>query len=372
MSQAKAFTSQTNVPNTLIDTAQLKRESALTKSSTRPHLSKAAVSQQPPRRRGGPSIVRLLEVSHLRKTFNGNVVAVEDLSFHVNQGEIFGLVGPNGAGKTTTMTMLAGLLKPDSGTIHISGQPFDPSQYEHRSILGMVPQNLAIYPDLSANENLEFFGGMYGLRGNKLKQRMDAVLELTGLTERSRSLVKTFSGGMKRRLNFGVALLHEPRLVILDEPTVGVDPQSRSHLLDAVLQLSRDGVSILYASHYMEEVEGICHRVAILDDGRLVECGTLPELLSNVNRELRLCVSPPSPMLIERLQGLAQVRQSSDDELIITLKLDGHVERASLDAQLRQVMDLLNACGSKLQSIESEEHNLERLFLKLTGKRLRD
>ncbi len=316
--------------------------------------------------------MRLLEVSHLRKTFNGNVVAVDDLSFHVDEGEIFGLVGPNGAGKTTTMTMLAGLLKPDSGSIRIQGQPFDPGQYEHRAILGMVPQNLAIYPDLTAIENLRFFGGLYGLGGTRLKQRVDAVLELTGLTERADSLVKTFSGGMMRRLNFGVALIHEPRLVILDEPTVGVDPQSRSHLLDAVQQLSHDGVSVLYASHYMEEVEAICPRVGILDDGRLMECGTLPELLSSVNRELRLCVSPPSPTLIARLHGLAQVQRSPNDELIVTLTLDGHVERAPLDEQLRRVMDLLRSCGTKLRSIESEEHNLERLFLKLTGNRLRD
>jgi ABC-2 type transport system ATP-binding protein len=227
--------------------------------------------------------MRLLEVSHLRKTFNGNVVAVDDLSFHVDDGEVFGLVGPNGAGKTTTMTMLAGLLKPDSGSIRIQGRPFDPGRYEHRAILGMAPQNLAIYPDLSAIENLRFFGGLYGLGGTRLQQRVRAVLELTGLTERADSLVKTFSGGMKRRLNFGVALLHQPRLVILDEPTVGVDPQSRSHLLDAVQRLSHDGVGVLYASHYMEEVEAICSRVGILDSGRLLECGTLPELLSNVN-----------------------------------------------------------------------------------------
>ena len=316
--------------------------------------------------------MRLLEVSHLRKTFGGNVVAVDDLSFHLDEGEIFGLVGPNGAGKTTTMTMLAGLLKPDSGSIRIHGQPFDPRQLKQRSILGMVPQNLAIYPELTAIENLRFFGGVYGLRGTRLKQRADAVLQLTGLTERADGLVNTFSGGMKRRLNFGIALLHEPRLVYLDEPTVGVDPQSRSHLLDAVVQLCHDDVGILYASHYMEEVEAICHRVGILDDGRLMKCGTLPELLGKGHRELRLCVSPGSRTLIERLESLAQVRQSSIDELIVTLTLDGRVERAPLDEQLRQVMDLTRACGSKLRSIESEEHNLERLFLQLTGNRLRD
>ncbi len=316
----------------------------------------------------------LLEVSHLRKMFNGNVVAVDDVSFHVDEGEIFGLVGPNGAGKTTTM--LAGLLEPDRGSISIQGQPFDPAHYEHRATLGMVPQNLAIYPGLTALENLRFFGGLYGLRGTKLKERVAAVLELTGLTERAEGLVKTFSGGMQRRLNFGVALLHQPRLVILDEPTVGVDPQSRSHLLDAVKQLCDDGVSIVYASHYMEEVEAICHRVAILDHGRLLECGKLPELLSNVPGELRLCMSPSSPALTERLHGLVEVQPSSNGELhgILSLKGhgDGHAQQAALDEQLRHVMEVLRGCGAELQSIESEEHNLERLFLKLTGNRLRD
>ncbi len=318
----------------------------------------------------------LLEVSHLRKTFNGSIVAVDDVSFHVAEGEIFGLVGPNGAGKTTTMTMLAGLLKPDRGSISIQGQPFDPAKYEHRAMLGMVPQNLAIYPGLTALENLRFFGGIYGLRGAKLKERVAAVLDLTGLTERAESLVKTFSGGMQRRLNFGVALLHQPRLVILDEPTVGVDPQSRSHLLEAVKQLCLNGVSILYASHYMEEVEAICHRVAILDHGRLLKCGTLPELLSNVPRELRLCISPSSPALIEQLRGLVEVQPSSNGELhgILSLKEngDGQAQQAALDEQLRHVMEVLRGCGAELQSIESEEHNLERLFLELTGNRLRD
>lgn len=318
----------------------------------------------------------LLEVSHLRKTFNGTFVAVDDLSFHVDEGEIFGLVGPNGAGKTTTMTMLAGLLKPDSGSISIQGHPYDPSQYEHRMLLGVVPQNLAIYPDLTAFENLKFFGGIYGLRGADLKQRVTSVLELTGLTDRADGLVKTFSGGMKRRLNFGVALLHRPRLVILDEPTVGVDPQSRSHLLDAAHQLSREGVSILYASHYMEEVETICHRVAIVDHGKLLVCGTLPELLSSAKRELRLHIAPWSITLVERLRDIAQVSQPAHDELLLTLIMDrhrnSHAQQAPLDEQLRHILDVLRECGAELRSIESEEHNLERLFLKLTGNRLRD
>lgn len=318
----------------------------------------------------------LLEVSHLRKTFNENFVAVDDLSFHVEAGEIFGLVGPNGAGKTTTMTMLAGLLKPDSGSITLDGQPYDPTQHEQRVKFGIVPQNLAIYPDLTADENLRFFGGIYGLRGTQLAERVSSTLAITGLTDRAHDLTRTFSGGMKRRLNFGVALLHQPKLVILDEPTVGVDPQSRSHLLEAAQQLSRKGVSVLYASHYMEEIETICHRVAIVDHGRLLECGTLPELLSSVRPEMRLHVTQSSPALVERLKQNFVVGQSDANEIVVTLHVDRPAETAStatsLDDQLRRVMSIIQQHGARLVSIESEEHNLERLFLKLTGNRLRD
>lgn len=318
----------------------------------------------------------LLEVSHLRKTFNENFVAVDDLSFQVEAGEIFGLVGPNGAGKTTTMTMLAGLLKPDSGSIALDGQPYDPTQHEQRAKFGIVPQNLAIYPDLTAEENLRFFGGIYGLRGAQLTGRVTSTLAITGLTDRAHDLVRTFSGGMKRRLNFGVALLHQPKLVILDEPTVGVDPQSRSHLLEAAQQLSREGVSILYASHYMEEIETICHRVAIVDHGRLLECGTLPELLSSVQPEMQLHITQSSSALVEQLKHNFAVDQPDVDELVVTLQLERRTENAStatsLDDQLRTVMSIIQQHGARLISIESEEHNLERLFLKLTGNRLRD
>ncbi|MBI1315201.1 ATP-binding cassette domain-containing protein [bacterium] len=316
----------------------------------------------------------LLEVSHLRKTFNGSVVAVDDLSFHVDEGEVFGLVGPNGAGKTTTMTMLAGLTQPDCGSISLQGRLFDPALNEHRLMLGMVPQNLVVYLDLTALENLRFFGSLYGLRGSRLKQRVDAVLELTGLTARATDLVKTFSGGMQRRLNFGIALLHQPRLLILDEPTVGVDPQSRAHLLDAVQQLSRQGVSVLYASHYMEEVAAICHRVAIVDHGRILQCGTLPELLSVVRHELRLLIAPTSPGLVDSLHQFVEVEPPVNGELVARLMVDGGVNRNAqkLDHTLREVMDVLQNCDAELLSIEAEEHNLERLFLQLTGNRLRD
>ncbi len=193
----------------------------------------------------------LLEVSHLRKTF-GRLVAVEDVSFSVCAGEIFGLLGPNGAGKSTTMNMVVGLLAPDSGSIRLDGQELEPTNRSLRESLGVVPQDLAIYPELTARENLHFFGRLYGIKGQDLKRRIGEALERAGLASRADDRAENFSGGMKRRLNFGVALLHRPRLLILDEPTVGVDPQSRAHLLDCVRALSCEGVAAVYASHYME------------------------------------------------------------------------------------------------------------------------
>ncbi len=314
----------------------------------------------------------LLEVTHLRKTFDRSVVAVDDLSFHVQANEVVGLVGPNGAGKTTTMSMLAGLLQPDSGSIAIDGHPFDSCNGDHRAIIGMAPQDLAVYPDLTTAENLSFFCRMYGIRGARVGRRVAAVLELTGLAEHACRLVKTLSGGMKRRLNFGVALLHEPRLVILDEPTVGVDTQSRSHLLDAVRQLSRDGVGVVYASHYMEEVEEVCDRVGIMDHGRLLACDSLDQLMSCAPKELRLCIEPSSARLIELLRGRVDVQPSANADLVVKLLINGHDAHVRLNDQLWQVTEAIRACGAELRSVESEEHTLERLFLKLTGDRLRD
>src|SRR5262245_28163715 len=204
----------------------------------------------------------LLEVSHLRKSY-GATRAVDDLSFSVDAGEIFGLVGPNGAGKSTTMMILAGLRQADAGTVTIAGYAAGKGDHALQRILGVVPQDVAVYSDLTARENLEFFGEIYGLSGDDLKQRIERVLKDVGLTSQADHFVHTYSGGMKRRLNFGVALLHDPRLVILDEPTVGVDPQSRSHLLECVRQLAAGGVAVIYASHYMEEIEAICQRIAV-------------------------------------------------------------------------------------------------------------
>lgn len=314
----------------------------------------------------------LLEVSQLRKSYDGKA-AVDGLSFSVEEGQVFGLLGPNGAGKSTTMSMLGGLLPPDSGTITLAGEPFEPRNLKMRPLLGVVPQDLAVYTDLTAFENLRFFGRLYGLQGQQLQDRIDFALDQTGLRENADSLVKTFSGGMKRRLNFGVAVLHQPRLLILDEPTVGVDPQSRSHLMECVRQLSAGGMSVIYASHYMEEVEAICQRVAIIDHGRMLACDGLGELLSRVHSDLSLRVSRCPPDLGHRLRGLAEVSSSAEaNETVVTLAAEEEQGKANFTRRLARVLDVLSQQNVPLTSVEAKESNLERLFLELTGHRLRD
>jgi len=317
------------------------------------------------------SSMNLLEVSHLRRTF-GNFVAVEDVSFTVAAGEVFGLLGPNGAGKSTTMNMIVGALAPHAGTIRLDGQELDPDNRELRMALGVVPQDLAIYPDLTARENLHFFGRLYGIRGRELKSRISDALERTGLTSRADDRAANFSGGMKRRLNFGVALLHRPRLLILDEPTVGVDPQSRAHLLDCVRALSAEGMAAVYASHYMEEVEAICQRVAIVDRGRVLACDHLQTLLGRMSADLCLHVSKPAAGFAEKLNGLGRLQPESNGTATIVVSRERVDEAHPLNETLTRIIDLLNRSHVDLRSVETNDANLERLFLQLTGSRLRD
>lgn len=312
-----------------------------------------------------------LEVSHLRKSY-GDVIAVDDISFSVNRGEILGLIGPNGAGKSTCMLIIIGLLKADAGTIKLDGRIYDPRNPAMRSLLGIVPQELAIYPELTASQNLRFFGGLYGLRGAQLEKRVEYVLELTGLIRNADHTPSTFSGGMSRRLNFGIALLHEPEFVILDEPTVGIDPQSRSNLLDCVRQLSAHGVGVLYASHYMEEIEAVCNRVAIIDYGRMLQAGTLDELLDRTRAELCVRVKEVPSDLATQLRSIAAVHADPDGStrIVIQEKLESRNQVSSV--QLRAVLDLLDQAKVSLVGIETSETSLETLFLRLTGRKLRD
>jgi ABC-2 type transport system ATP-binding protein len=315
--------------------------------------------------------MNLVEVCNLRKTF-GTLVAVEDVSFSVAAGEVFGLLGPNGAGKSTTMNMVVGLLAPDSGVIRLDGCELAPNNRELRKSLGVVPQDLAIYPDLTARENLNFFGRLYGIKGRTLKQRVDEALERTGLTARANDRSETFSGGMKRRLNFGVALLHRPRLMILDEPTVGVDPQSRAHLLDCVRALSAEGVAAVYASHYMEEVEALCRRVAIVDRGRVLACDDLQTLLGQLSADLCLRVSRPINGLAAKLGPWGRIEPAHNGSATIVIPREQANEKSRLNETLFRILELLDQSHVDLRDVKTSDANLERLFLQMTGSRLRD
>lgn len=316
-----------------------------------------------------------LEVVELRKKF-GLATVVDGVSFHVAEGEVFGLLGPNGAGKTTTMSMVARLIAPDAGEIRWDGQSIHVLPRESRRLLGIAPQDLAIYPELSARENLEFFGRLYGLAGSELRQRCDDVLDEIGLTSSAENPAGYFSGGMKRRLNFGVAIVHRPMLLILDEPTVGVDPQSRSHLLECVRAQASRGAAVIYASHYMEEVSAICSRVAILDHGRVLAQGRLDDLLHRVQQELALQVAGLSPSALQQLKRFLPPESSATEanncvRLLVRETTDDIRGREWL-SDLRHVLNVLDAEQVELLSIETHQSSLERLFLELTGRSLRD
>jgi len=314
----------------------------------------------------------LLEVNRLKKSY-GTHLAVDEVSFSVGNGEILGLLGPNGAGKSTTIMMLAGLIEPDSGNMMLDGGLLSHADRKSRQQMGIVPQDLAIYPNLTARENLRFFGGLYGLSGSELRSRITEVLSQTGLSDRQNDLTCEYSGGMKRRLNFGVALLHRPRLLILDEPTVGVDPQSRAHLLDCVRQLASEGMSVIYCSHYMEEVQELCDRVAIMDRGKLLACDRIDRLLGKLASRLRLHLVDASGELRARLTEIPGVTlEQCEDHLILSIATRNPEENQTLLETLTAVLHAVRDAGGKLTTVESDEPDLERLFLQMTGSRLRE
>lgn len=314
-----------------------------------------------------------LEVVELRKSY-GSVCVVDGVSFTVASGEIFGLLGPNGAGKTTTMSMIAGLLEADSGEVRFDGRSIKSLSKQDRQFLGIAPQDLAVYPELSARENLEFFGKLYGLRGTELQKRCGEVLDQIGLSEQAEKHTGHFSGGMKRRLNFGVALIHQPQLLILDEPTVGVDPQSRSYLLECVRHEASRGMAVIYASHYMEEVSAICDRVAIMDHGRRIAMGSLNELLGQMQQELALRVRHLSGNARERLGSLIESNGSpgGDESRLVLHRSAAAANSNGLIRELRRVLEILDSEVAELVSVETSQSSLERLFLELTGHSLRD
>jgi ABC-2 type transport system ATP-binding protein len=307
----------------------------------------------------------ILEIDRLCKNY-GAQQALLDVSFSVGEGELFGLLGPNGAGKTTCMSILSCLMDPTSGQARLQGQPLNTHDRAIRRSIGLVPQELAIYNELSGRENLRFFGELYAVRGAELERRVDQTLTAIGLADRADDRADTYSGGMKRRLNLGAALIHQPRLILLDEPTTGVDPQSRNHIFEEVRRLNKAGVTIIYTSHYMEEVEALCTRIGIMDQGKLIACDTLPNLLHELEGLIRVRVSRMAPGLSERLRQLPSVRVVEHDGLGIDL--------LSRDTKtvLLQLLALLSELRVDLTSLEIHEPNLERVFLHLTGRKLRD
>jgi ABC-2 type transport system ATP-binding protein len=307
----------------------------------------------------------ILEVLDLHKRY-GPTVALERVSFQVERGEMFGLLGPNGAGKTTLLSIISCLLPATSGRVRILGRELRPADRELRRHIGVVPQELALYGQLTARENLLFFGELYGLQGQGLRRRVDKVLEAVGLQDRATGRVDTFSGGMKRRLNLGAALVHAPELLLLDEPTTGVDPQSRNHIFEEVRRLNAAGVTIVYTSHYMEEVQALCARIGIIDHGRLVACDTLPGLLRRMEGLIRFRVPVVTPLLRERLQQIPEAKLLERDGLGLSLQC------RDVPAALLRLVATLQELHLELTGLETEEPNLERVFLHLTGRALRD
>jgi len=311
----------------------------------------------------------ILEVKDLVKKY-GNFVAVKGITFDIKEGEIFSLLGPNGAGKTTTISCLSTLYTPTSGDATICGHSVTREPMAVRNAIGVVPQDLALYEDLTARENLAFWGQMYGLSGKVLNTRIDEVLEQIGLTDKAKQRVKTYSGGMKRRVNIGVGLLHKPQLLFMDEPTVGIDPQSRRAILDSVKELNRSGMTVLYTTHYMEEAQELSHRVGIIDHGELIALGTQAELTRQVGETdtLILHVSEaedPQP-LADALKGIPGVTRADVTDHEVT------IITPSAEELLAPAVTHANNMGIKIHSIDIREPNLEAVFLHLTGRALRD
>lgn len=311
----------------------------------------------------------MLEAIGLEKQFD-QFKAVKGINFTINKGEIFSLLGPNGAGKTTTISMLSTLIQPTNGDALISGYSIKKDAMKVRQKIGVVPQEIALYDDLSAKENLKFWGHMYKMSGKTLENKANQILEQIGLTDRQKDKVETFSGGMKRRLNIGVGLLHGPEMLFMDEPTVGIDPQSRRNILDTVIDLNKQGLTVLYTTHYMEEAQELSHRVGIIDHGEMIAIGTQKELTQMVGEHetLRLHFGQDEDgvLLAEKLKNLPQVLEAStnDHQVIVMAK--------EAEEALPPAISIANDLGIKIRSIDIQEPNLEAVFLHLTGRALRD
>ena len=311
--------------------------------------------------------MNVLECEGLEKAFD-DLVAVDDVGFHIAAGETYGLLGPNGAGKTTSISMIAGILEADGGEVTVAGRQITTRTTDGKEEIGYVPQDIAIYPDLTARENLRFFGKLYSLPKDRLEARIDYVLDVIGLADRADDRTDEYSGGMKRRLNIGIGLLHEPSLLILDEPTVGVDPQSRNAILESVERLGRSGTAVLYTTHYMEEAERLCDRVAIIDGGKIRAEGTRRELVELVGQldTVNLGVIGSPQRLVDELEVVGEIQSMTAAEGSVEILVEG------ASGLLPRILEVAQQSGVGVSGVEVVEPNLESVFLHLTGKALRD
>jgi len=308
-----------------------------------------------------------IEVLDLHKSFGENH-AVQGVSFEVTQGEIFSLLGPNGAGKTTTISMLSCLLRPNEGDARIMGHSIRTDAMGVKSVLGVVPQDIALYEDLTARENLTFWGKMYGLRGSALKSRVNEVLDVIGLTDRAGDRVSKYSGGMKRRVNIGVALLHKPKIIYMDEPTVGIDPQSRRSILDSVVALKDQGMTVLYTTHYMEEAQELSNHIGIMDHGKLIAYGSHDELVKLVGGQTRidLTLNTEAEAVMATWQTIEGVKKVFAEDGLVTVLVDDS------NLVLPRLFESATQHSARITSVDIREPNLEAVFLHLTGRALRD
>lgn len=310
----------------------------------------------------------MLEVVELTKRFK-HKEAVKGINFYMEKGETVGLLGPNGAGKSTTISLISSLVQPTSGDVRLRNESVLKHPEKIRNILGVVPQDIALYMDLSARENLEFFGRIHRIKKKDLKQRVEEVLDIIGLKDREKDLVKTFSGGMKRRLNIGVALLHEPEMIIMDEPTVGIDPQSRNHILETVKKLnSEKNISVLYTSHYMEEVEYLCDRIYIMDHGEVIASGTIDEIKSILSAEQSIVIQLEllKGEFLQRIESLPNVKSLSVKDPVVTVIVP---KKANI---LNDIFRYAEETNTSITSVQIETPSIEDVFLHLTGRQLRD
>ncbi len=309
----------------------------------------------------------LIEIKNLVKRYKDNY-AVNGVDLGIEEGEIFGLLGPNGAGKSTTLNTLIGLIQCDSGSIEIFGKKFTGAEREIRREIGYVPQDLAFFEELSAVDNVTYWGKLYGLRGKALKEAVKESLERTGLWDRRKDQARKYSGGMKRRLNIACAIVHHPKILLMDEPTVGVDPQSRNSILDSIRELNQAGTTVIYTSHYMEEIEAICSKVAIMDFGKIIAFGTVEELIASAATTTRMTLhfNKLTDDLLKLLRGMPSVLSCERREEGVDLTMgQGNWSFSSLVSQL-------SGAGYEIIGAEIEKASLESVFLQLTGKKLRD